>query len=68
MHPQLVEHNNPLCVEQIRAFKRCHEDAGYWGRLTGTYLHLHLHLHLHLLMHMHKHMHMHLCTCTCTCT
>ena len=35
MHPTLSLHNNPQCVEQILAFKKCHEDVGYWGRLTG---------------------------------
>ena len=28
-------HNNPQCVEQILAFKQCHEDAGYFGRFLG---------------------------------
>ena len=36
MHPTLSLHNNPQCVEQILAFKRCHEEVGYWGRLTGA--------------------------------
>lgn len=36
MHPQLTTHNNPHCVEQILAFQRCHEEVGYWGRLTGA--------------------------------
>lgn len=35
MHPQLNEHRHPDCVEQIQALKRCHEDAGYWGKLLG---------------------------------
>lgn len=35
MHPQLSLHNNPQCVEQILAFKKCHEDAGYFARLLG---------------------------------
>ena len=36
MHPTLSLHNNPLCVDKILAFKQCHEDVGYWGRLTGA--------------------------------
>ncbi len=35
MHPSLTLHKNPECVEVILAFKKCHEDAGYWGRLMG---------------------------------
>ena len=36
MHPTLSLHNNPLCVDKLLAFKQCHEDVGYWGRLTGA--------------------------------
>ena len=35
MHPQLTLHNNPMCAELINALVKCHEDGGYWGRLTG---------------------------------
>ena len=35
MHPQLVLENNPLCVEQILAFKRCHEESSYIQRMLG---------------------------------
>ena len=35
MHPTLSLHNNPECVDVILAFKQCHEEVGYWGRLTG---------------------------------
>ena len=36
MHPTLSLHNNPECVQQIMDFKACHENVGYWGRLTGA--------------------------------
>ena len=36
MHPQLSEHNNPRCIEQIRALKKCHADVGFVGKLTGA--------------------------------
>ena len=29
-------HNNPGCVEQIEAFKACHEDNSYWMKLFGA--------------------------------
>ena len=35
MHPQLVLKDNPHCAELILAFQKCHDDGGYWGRLTG---------------------------------
>ena len=35
MHPQLTLDNNPHCVEQILAFKRCHEECSYMQRLFG---------------------------------
>ena len=36
MHPQLLVENNPYCAELILAFQKCHEDGGYWGRMTGA--------------------------------
>ena len=36
MHPQLTLHNNPLCVEQILALKKCHEDTGWLRKLLGA--------------------------------
>ena len=36
MHPQLTLDNNPLCVEQILAFKRCHEETTYFQRMLGA--------------------------------
>ena len=36
MHPQLTLDNNPQCVDQILAFKKCHEECGYFARLMGT--------------------------------
>ena len=35
MHPQLIVSDNPLCAQLIIAFEKCHEEVGYWGRLTG---------------------------------
>ena len=35
MHPQLILSDNPLCADLIIAFQKCHEEVGYWGRLTG---------------------------------
>ena len=35
MHPQLTLDNNQMCVDQILAFQRCHEEVGLWGKLTG---------------------------------
>ena len=35
MHPTLSLENNPLCVEQIKAFKKCHEECTYIQRLLG---------------------------------
>ena len=36
MHPQLTLQNNPMCVEYILAFQKCHADHGFWGRMLGT--------------------------------
>lgn len=36
MHPPLTLHLNPECVDVILAFTKCHEEVGYWGRLTGA--------------------------------
>jgi len=36
MHPLLTELNNAMCVEQIRALKKCHADVGFFGKLTGA--------------------------------
>jgi len=36
MHPQLTLHNNPMCVEQIVAFQKCHAEVGYWWRVVGA--------------------------------
>lgn len=36
MHPPLTLHLNPECHDVIIAFTQCHEDVGYWGRLTGA--------------------------------
>ena len=35
MHPQLLIENNPHCVEQILAFKKCHEENTYLWRMLG---------------------------------
>ena len=35
MHPILTLENNPHCVEQILAFKRCHEEKDYMRRMLG---------------------------------
>ena len=35
MHPQLTLDNNQMCVDQILAFQRCHEEVGLWGKLTA---------------------------------
>ena len=35
MHPLLTLDNNPHCVEQILAFKRCHDECSYLKRLLG---------------------------------
>ena len=35
MHPQLTLHNNQMCADKIQALLQCHEEGGYWGRLTG---------------------------------
>jgi hypothetical protein len=36
MHPLLTLDNNPMCVEQIQAFKKCHEETGYFGKALGA--------------------------------
>lgn len=36
MHPPLALHSNPVCADLIIAFKECHEESGYWGRMTGA--------------------------------
>jgi COX assembly protein 2 len=36
MHPQLTLHNNPMCVEQILALKKCHEESGWLSKLLGA--------------------------------
>jgi hypothetical protein len=36
VHPQLTLENNPQCVEQILAFKRCHEENDYLHKLFGA--------------------------------
>ena len=35
MHPPLTLQNNPQCVEQILAFKRCHAESTYMQRMLG---------------------------------
>ena len=35
MHPELTLKNNPHCVEQILAFKRCHAESTYMQRMLG---------------------------------
>jgi len=36
MHPQLILEANPHCVEQILAFKKCHEESSYMLRMLGN--------------------------------
>ena len=36
MHPPLALHVNPVCAELIVAFKTCHEECGYLGKLAGA--------------------------------
>ena len=36
MHPPLNVEKNPLCVEQITAFKQCMEDYSYFQRILGS--------------------------------
>lgn len=36
MHPPLALHVNPVCAELITAFKACHDECGYIGKLTGA--------------------------------
>eukprot|EP00967_Tisochrysis_lutea_P098561 scaffold145648_cov37-Tisochrysis_lutea.AAC.1 len=36
MHPLLTLDNNPMCVEQIRAFKKCHDETSYLRRALGA--------------------------------
>lgn len=35
MHPPLTLQNNPQCVEQILAFKKCHEESSYVAKFLG---------------------------------